>query len=70
LIDGVRHHHAPEQSESPLGSILYLAEFCCTPDEDLPSAARLQIAASRINMKLAELVALKSPGTLTAAFQA
>ena len=70
LIDGVRHHHAPEQSESPLGSILYLAEFCSTPDEDLPSVARLQLAASRIKMKLDDLVKLKNPGALAAAFQA
>ena len=69
LIDGVRHHHAPEQTGSPLGSILYLAEFCSEPDEDLPSAARLQLAASKIDIKLEDVVRLKSPGTLTAAFQ-
>jgi HD-like signal output (HDOD) protein len=69
LIEGVRHHHIPEQSDSPLGSVLYLAEFCCTPDEDLPSAARLQLASSRIGIKVEEIIALKSPGTLTTAFQ-
>jgi putative nucleotidyltransferase with HDIG domain len=70
VIDGVRGHHTPEQGDSPLAAILYLAEFLTGAEEDRPSAARLQAAGDRVGLTLADIVLLKTPGELTAAFSA
>jgi len=50
LVEAVRFHHEPERSESPLTSILYLAERWTNPWEDLPSLARTKAALDRLGM--------------------
>ncbi|MBL8174139.1 MAG: HDOD domain-containing protein [Bryobacterales bacterium] len=50
LAHAVEFHHQPEQSDEILPSILYLAEHCSGSAEDLPSAARFQIALDRIGI--------------------
>jgi putative nucleotidyltransferase with HDIG domain len=54
----VEFHHQPEQSEAILPSILYLAEHCSGSAEDLPSAARFQIALDRVGVSRQKLNAL------------
>ena len=46
-IEAVRWHHRPERSTGSLASLLYLGEFCCDSDEDLPSVVRLRAALER-----------------------
>ena len=50
LSEGVRRHHQPEQTESPLSAILYLAEYWCASEEDLPSAFRLNLSLDRTGL--------------------
>lgn len=50
LIEGVRHHHQPEDSEGDLASLLYLTEFWAADDEDLPSNRRLSYALKRLKI--------------------
>jgi putative nucleotidyltransferase with HDIG domain len=40
----IRQHHRPEQAQSPLAHLLYLAEYLSGAEEDLPSIIRLEIA--------------------------
>ena len=47
MVEGVRHHHQPERTNSRLASVLYLTEFCTASEEDLPSNARLSVAFER-----------------------
>jgi putative nucleotidyltransferase with HDIG domain len=51
LIEAVRFHHEPEQSDSALTSILYLAERWTNPWEDLPSSARSKTALERLGIQ-------------------
>jgi putative nucleotidyltransferase with HDIG domain len=55
LTDPIRWHHRPELSESPLTSLLYLAECESEADEDLPSSARSHRALSRTGLTLSLL---------------
>jgi putative nucleotidyltransferase with HDIG domain len=48
MITAVRYHHQPERTGSVLSAVLYLTEFWCDSEEDIPSNARLYTA-----MKLA-----------------
>jgi putative nucleotidyltransferase with HDIG domain len=50
FVEAVMFHHRPERSESPMASILYLAERCTNPEEDLPSPARSKTAMDRLNL--------------------
>jgi putative nucleotidyltransferase with HDIG domain len=50
FVEAVMFHHRPERSASPMASILYLAERCTNPEEDLPSPARSKTAMDRLNL--------------------
>lgn len=50
LIEGVRYHHQPEDSDGDLASLLYLTEFWAADDEDLPSNRRLSYALKRLKI--------------------
>ncbi|MBZ5604244.1 MAG: HDOD domain-containing protein [Acidobacteriia bacterium] len=51
LIDAVRFHHEPDLSDSALASVLYLAERCTNPWEDLPSIVRRTAAMNRLGLQ-------------------
>ena len=55
IIAAVRHHHAPELTDSPLASVLYLAEFWTESDEEAPSSVRLRRAEQTTGITLADL---------------
>jgi putative nucleotidyltransferase with HDIG domain len=44
MITAVRYHHQPERTGSALSAVLYLTEFWCDSEEDIPSNARLYTA--------------------------
>jgi HD-like signal output (HDOD) protein len=50
LVEAVRFHHQPEQSNSELAAMLYLAERWTNPWEDLASPARLKAALDRLGL--------------------
>lgn len=52
LIAAVRHHHQPEQTDSGLASLLYLAEYWSGSEEDLSSTMRLQLAMDRTGISI------------------
>jgi putative nucleotidyltransferase with HDIG domain len=52
LIDGVRFHHRPEASLSPVAAVLYLTERYSNPSEDMPSLARTKAAIDRLGLAL------------------
>lgn len=65
LVQAVEDHHRPEQSDSELAAILYLAEFWSGSDEDLPSACRLRAALERSGLSWDDLLAARLvPGGL------
>jgi putative nucleotidyltransferase with HDIG domain len=43
IVEAVRHHHSPEQSDSPLASLLYIAEEI-SGEEAVPSGVRTDLA--------------------------
>ncbi len=51
-IEAVRFHHQPERSQSPVASMVYLAEFWCSQDEDLPSFVRIQECTARTGISI------------------
>jgi putative nucleotidyltransferase with HDIG domain len=55
LVGAVQHHHAPEQSEVELASLLYAAECWMGGDEDLPSSVRLAEAVKRAGLSIGRL---------------
>jgi putative nucleotidyltransferase with HDIG domain len=59
LIDSIRHHHQPEQAESPMASLLYVAEFWSGSEEDLPSALRLARALELTGLSAERLESLE-----------
>jgi HD-like signal output (HDOD) protein len=59
LVQAVRHHHAPEKSDTALAAMLYLVEFWTCGDEDLPSAVRLDLAAQRLDLSRQAVYALR-----------
>jgi putative nucleotidyltransferase with HDIG domain len=54
----VSYHHEPEHCESKLAALLYLMEYWISSEEDLPSAARLHCALTRLNLTMTDLKAL------------
>jgi HD-like signal output (HDOD) protein len=52
LVEAVRAHHGPADSDSPAAAGLYLAEFWSATDEDLPSARHLQRAQRRLGCSI------------------
>ncbi len=66
VVEAVRWHHRPERSPVPLASLLYMAEFLCDVDEDLPSYVRLEMASKQAGVPLAVLyrVLRKGPDKL------
>lgn len=55
MVEAVRMHHRPADSESLAASILYLAEFWSDTDEDLPSIRHLHSALRRTGLTLETL---------------
>lgn len=66
LVVAVEYHHRPEQTDTALASILYLAEHWSASDEDLPSLARLHHATEAIGITMESLQELgkKQSGAL------
>jgi hypothetical protein len=58
LIEAVQHHHHPEQSDSEMAALLYVAEFWSGSDEDLPSALRLARAMARCGLSDQQVISL------------
>lgn len=58
LAHAVEFHHQPEQTDAVLPAILFLAEHCSGSAEDLPSAARFEIALERSGVTRAQLNSL------------
>jgi putative nucleotidyltransferase with HDIG domain len=52
MVEAVRAHHRPADSDSPAAAGLYLAEFWSATDEDLPSARHLERAQRRLGCSL------------------
>lgn len=52
MVEAVRAHHQPADSDSPAGAGLYLAEFWSATDEDLPSARHLERAQRRLGCSI------------------
>jgi HD-like signal output (HDOD) protein len=46
IVEPVRNHHRLADPSSKLAALLYLAEFWCAEEEDLPSSVRLHAALS------------------------
>lgn len=61
LIEAVRAHHHPADTESVAAAALYLAEFWSATDEDLPSARHLDAAQRRLGCSI-EMLAQASRG--------
>lgn len=55
LVEAVRMHHRPADSDSVAASVLYLAEFHSTTDEDLPSRRHFNAALQRTGLDLEAL---------------
>jgi putative nucleotidyltransferase with HDIG domain len=66
LVEAVRHHHHPEDTPSPMASVLYLTEFWAASDEDLPSNRQLSAALNRLRIspELLDTAHLARMGTL------
>jgi putative nucleotidyltransferase with HDIG domain len=55
IVAGVAGHHTPEYAESPLASVLFIAEVCCerhkgSPSEGLNTSLRLRVACERLGL--------------------
>ena len=50
LVEAVRFHHRPEQTESPLAAVLYLMERSINPEETPPSLVRSKAALDRLRL--------------------
>jgi len=55
LVEGVRFHHRPAESESLMAAALYAAEFWAATDEDLPSFRHLTASLDRLGCTLQDL---------------
>lgn len=55
IVEAVRFHHRPAESESAGAAALYAAEFWLESDEDLPSMRQLQTALSRNGTRIDQL---------------
>lgn len=58
LVEAVEFHHEPEKTQNKLASVLYLVEHWTVSQEDVPSAARLNIALNRTGMSERDLADL------------
>ena len=58
LVEAVRFHHKPEQTESPLAAVLYLMERSINPQEAPPSLARSKAAMDRLRLNAGMAFAL------------
>jgi putative nucleotidyltransferase with HDIG domain len=52
IVEAVRAHHQPADSDSPAAAGLYLAEFWSETDEDLPSARHFERAQRRLGCSI------------------
>jgi len=51
LVEAVRFHHRPEQTNSALAAVLYLTERAINPEEAPPSLARSKAALGRLRIE-------------------
>jgi putative nucleotidyltransferase with HDIG domain len=56
--EAIEFHHEPDRSQSKLSALLYVAEFWCGNEEDLPSRRRLTISLRRLGLEENELESL------------
>jgi putative nucleotidyltransferase with HDIG domain len=50
MVSAIRQHHRPEKAASPLGYLLYVAEYLSGSEEDLPSIIRLEASLKSIGL--------------------
>ena len=50
MVSAIRQHHRPENTESPLAHLLYVAEYVSGSEEDLPSIIRLEASLKGIGL--------------------
>ncbi len=55
IVDAVRDHHQLPDSPSPLASLLYLTEFWCAEEEDLPSGTLFKSALATTGLDMRQL---------------
>ncbi len=55
IAECAEKHHTPEQSASPLSSIVYVAEFHASLEKELPSDWRLQWALQKVGLSSAHI---------------
>jgi putative nucleotidyltransferase with HDIG domain len=58
MVEAVRYHHAPSQSQLPLTSFLYVTESWLEANEDVYNPAEHQSALQRLNVSKKELAGL------------
>jgi hypothetical protein len=55
MVEAVRYHHQPADSDSHSAAALYLAEFWAESDEDLPSLRHWSAASARTGCSVESL---------------
>ena len=55
MIVAIRRHHRPEETETPLASLLYIAEYLSGAEEDLYSEVRLQSSLRVAKLKWGDI---------------
>jgi HD-like signal output (HDOD) protein len=55
IVEAVRFHHQPERSESPIASLLFLAEVWCGLGEDTASILRTQLSSKQTGITMESL---------------
>ena len=55
MIEGVKFHHRPEQTESKLAALLYATEDLADSREDFPSTLRRENALNRLSLRPEQL---------------
>jgi putative nucleotidyltransferase with HDIG domain len=55
MILAIRCHHRPEETETPLASLLYIAEYLSGAEEDLHSEVRLQSSLRITNLESCDI---------------
>ncbi len=59
IVEAVRHHHRPADSDSAAACLLHLAEFWAETDEDLPSVRHMNVALTRTGCSLETLARIQ-----------
>lgn len=61
VVQAVLHHHRLSDPSSVLPALLYLAEFWCAEEEDLPSSIRLHAALSACGLEKSTILEAEIP---------